>query len=98
MGYHIQYGKTIVKTAVQIPTTGRKHYSLLVIVLLFVTMLGYAAYSYKDTLQQYIWPGDAMVTATALDTFVQDIMAGESLKDSVTSFCLEIVQHADIPG
>lgn len=97
MGYHIQYEKTIVKTPVNTAIFGNKIKLTFVMILLISTILGYAAYSYKDILQEYILPGDAAVTVSALDTLIDDIRAGESLKDSITAFCLEIIEHADIP-
>lgn len=96
MGYYIQYGKTIVKTAVQTPLTKKKYNLTFVVALLVSTILSYTAYSYKDVLQEYILPGDASVTASALDTLIEDIRQGERIEDAVTAFCLEIIDHADI--
>lgn len=97
MGYHIQYGKTIIKTEHATPIFRSKIKLTLVAILLATTIIGYTAYSYKDALQEYILPGDAVVTASALDALIDNVRAGENLKDSVTAFCLEIMDHADIP-
>ena len=95
MGYHIQYGKRIVKTQIRMPKEKRIKLSW-VMALLLTTILVYTAYSYKDVLQNYIFPGDAKITAAALDTLVEDIRVGEDIGDAVTAFCLEIMDNADL--
>ena len=96
MGYHIQYGKTIMRTEQATPIFKSKTKLTIIAILLVSTILGYTAYSYKDAVKEYILPGDARITASALDELVNNIRAGESIKDSVTAFCLDIIEHADI--
>lgn len=97
MGYHIQYGNTIIKTAHQTRYLRSKNKFAFVMFLLLTTIFSYTVYSYKDTLLEYLLPGDAVVTASALHSFVDDVRAGETLKDSISAFCMEILDHANIP-
>ena len=97
MGYHIQYGKTIVKTAMLEPSAAKKKQPLWILILLVITVLGYTMQSNMDILHDYILPGDPEITAAAFDALVDDIRQGERFGDAVTTFCLEIIENANIP-
>ena len=64
-----------------------------------VMMLVLGALAVKHTelpwVQKYLLPGDPAVTAAALEGMLADLKDGDSLKDAVTAFCREIVEHAE---
>lgn len=45
----------------------------------------------RNRLREWMLPGDAEVTAEALQGLVSDLGDGESLGDAVTAFCKEII-------
>ena len=97
MGYNIQYGNTIIKTVQETPFLRNKVKFAFVLLLLISTIFTYTVYAYKDVLLEYLLPGDAAVTASALHSLVEDVRAGEPLKDSISAFCMEILDHANFP-
>lgn len=96
MGYYIQYDTDIVKTEMQTRSAGKQIKLSWIVILLVTTILGCTAYSYKDAMQDFLLPGDAKVTAAALEALADDIRKGESFEEAVTAFCVEIVENADI--
>ena len=48
-------------------------------------------------LREIFIPGDPEITGGAISNLVDDLRAGEPLKDSVAAFCSEILAHAEIP-
>ena len=96
MAYMVEYGETITRKVFALSNKGKKRKGLWIIVLLCITILGYTALCYKDALLMHLLPGDAAVTASALNTLVNDVKAGHNLADAVTAFCLEIVQNAAV--
>ena len=65
---------------------------------ILVAVLVAGAISVKQTglkwVQTFLLPGDPTVTAAALEAFAQDLKDGESIRDAVTAFCQEIMEHA----
>lgn len=96
MGYHIQYGKTIVRTAILSPSIDKKKRPIWILILLVITVLGYTIQSNRDILRDYILPGDPEITAAAFGSLVDGIRQGENFGDAVTAFCLEIIENANI--
>ena len=45
----------------------------------------------RRALRELIIPGDAEVTASAVQTLVSDLGEGENLGDAVTAFCREVL-------
>ena len=39
-------------------------------------------------------PGDGQITETAFNLMITDIKEGKGFGDAVTTFCLEILEHA----
>lgn len=96
MGYHIQYGETIEKVILETPSVKKSSKLKLVIILLCVSVLCFAVHQKKDIVTRYILPGDAEVTAAALDALVENLKEGDGFGDAVTAFCREIIDHADV--
>ena len=97
MAYFVEYDTKMTKTYFRAAKINRKRRGRLIIVLLLVTVLGCSAVCYKDVIMTYLLPGDAAVTAAALDSMVDGIKNGQDLGNAVTAFCREIIQNASIP-
>ncbi len=53
----------------------------------------------KEALQKLLLPGDASVTASALEDLAQDLREGENLSYALESFCRKILDEAKLdPG
>lgn len=93
MSYQIQYGQTMTKTVIAETRNNAKRSPAIKwigfsCVLLFVVFLGSAGYL------DFLIPGDKEVTTAAFESMVEDVRAGESVKDAVAAFCLEILDSA----
>lgn len=92
MGYRICYD-----CAGKYAVGKRKRYNgLLAAFLVVLLVFGAAAVKLAglEWVQEVLLPGDAAVTAAALDGFVQNIKGGETLADAITAFCQEILNGA----
>ena len=49
---------------------------------------------YKNTLADWLLPGDPQKTQTAFEELSKDIRGGESLADAVQAFCKQIMDDA----
>ena len=93
MSYKISYGKDSEKSK----KTGkiwRPAIAVLVITLVIMARIIYP----EDTKQltEALFPLTSESAQTALEVFTKNIKAGESFNDSVTAFCLEIIDEANI--
>lgn len=50
----------------------------------------------REMLREILWPGDAVVTAAALEAFAQELREGEPVGMAVESFCRSIVGEAGL--
>ena len=50
----------------------------------------------KSVLQEALLPGDASVTAQALENMMENLRSGEALGDAVVVFCQEIMDGAKL--
>ena len=95
MAYQIRYGQTITKTTLQENPRNRKirpAWILLISALIAIILWGRA-----KGIPDFLIPGNKAVTEAALSTMVDDILDGEKLGDAITAFCMEIIEHANIP-
>lgn len=92
MGYRILYHSE----TMQVVKEKRKNTAnrLITALLFFLLILGCLKFVGWDKLMHYLLPGDPEVTETALSGMVESIRTGESVKDAITAFCLEILDHA----
>lgn len=49
-----------------------------------------------ETLREFLLPGDAAVTAAALQDFTQALKTGEPLSNAFAEFCQRVIQGAGI--
>lgn len=96
MAYEIQYSPQFKK---QYPhkkdshKTGNKMLTIIVIAILILTLLNPG---YRSIARELLIPGKADVTVEAAETMAQNLRNGASLKDAVSSFCVEILDSANV--
>lgn len=86
MGYKIVYGKQKIRK-----------FSFKKCIILSCCALSAAMLLWpggRSLLQELLLPGDAQVTASALETLVLELEQGGSMADAVTAFCQEVVAGA----
>lgn len=94
MSYSKQYAKTAIKPKSCVPIKKLKFKYAILIAILILTLIGVTD-SY-NILRQALLPGDPNVTFNALQDFSNSVKAGESVSDSITAFCREIIENAQI--
>ena len=96
MGYRIEYGQTVTKETFQennkTVQTRRNVTVILFITVAFVLL----CYFCMDSLKGALFPGDPKLTEAALAAFVEDVKAGQGIKDALFAFCKEIIKGANI--
>lgn len=96
MGYRIEYGQTVQREAIN--ETGsfniKKKTVYIALIILAAALLLFCAKT--NTVRNLLLPGDPAVTEQALNTFAEQLRAGESIGDAATAFCQEIVTGANI--
>ena len=93
MAYRIRY----ISFGEEKKAEGRRNWKTLLAGLLVAMLLIGAMFVKIGELpfvMEYLLPGDPSVTAAALDGMVEDLKEGESIKNAVTAFCREIIEHA----
>lgn len=95
MGYSIKYGNELIKT----PCCSRmsQKSKLLVSVLLTICIALVFLSVGSKTLKEYILPGNADITESALNALISDLKDGEPLGSAVSAFCQEIYENANFP-
>lgn len=98
MAYCISYGDTKQRrTRNNKPGNKQRLLFRLTIVASFIITLIVICVQW-NTIGDFFLPGDREATSNALHTMLDDIKAGASLKDAITTFCKEIVANAGVPG
>ena len=94
MSYQIQYDPHLVK---KYPRRIRKKgkFSLLRIIALLLICFVVIGVIGRGGVPQFLLPGDAAVTAGALDAMIQDLRNGEQFGEAITAFCMEIIRHGE---
>ena len=94
MGYRIHYGENVIKE--YIPESKNRSNIKLLWVLIVCCAFIFAFSRNKDTIINYLLPGNKEVTRAAISTFADDLRHGESLSDAAVAFCREIIENANI--
>ena len=50
----------------------------------------------RNILKQWLLPADTEQAQKMISAFVEDMRAGKSFKDAATTFCLEVLDHAQV--
>lgn len=67
--------------------------------LLFLLLVNTFWIQGKQALRELLLPGDAAVTASALEDLVRDLREGEKLSFALESFCKKVIEEAKLdPG
>lgn len=92
MGYRILYDNE----KMRIEKENRKtfHVKVTSVLLVCLLVIGSLKLIGWDKLKHYLLPGDPEVTESAFICMVENIRSGESVKDAITTFCVEIIEHA----
>lgn len=97
MGYVIQYNPENNKKF-PVKALGKRRRKWLTALILTAIILGMMRTELGSWIKMWLLPGDAVQTEASLSAFVENIRAGEPLSDAVTTFCREIIDHAQIPS
>lgn len=91
MGYKIQYGG---KQPVG-DSTNAKKYRMIWLCFLLLTILGIIVFGIEQvpSVRDFLLPGDPEAIRLAGRDMIEQIQAGTSVGDAITSFCVEIVRH-----
>ena len=98
MGYRIEYDGEVVHWKQERMQLHRIVCYTLICFLIFAALTYLAWPAGWQVLEQWIYPGDAMVTKSALTHMARNLRNGEQLADAVVTFCREIIDGAQIPG
>lgn len=97
MGYRIRYGETIKKEFISESRWGFGFVIKWIAVMIICCVITFVLTYYKEAVIDFILPGDKVVTKAAFLTFAEDLRNGNSIKDTITAFCQEIVTNAKLP-
>lgn len=92
MGYRILYGKEMLKEHIDSPVPRLKRKNLLIWFMIACLLLIFVI-SGSEAGWRGLLPGNPDVTERAVCTFVSDLSEGESFKDAITAFCMEIIEN-----
>ena len=88
MGYRISY-----QNIGNIPKSRSGERKKLVLILSAVALCLGVLIAGRNTLLQWILPGDPEVTGRALETIIQSLQNGTQFQDALTAFCREIIAY-----
>lgn len=94
MGYVMEYGCGV---AVKLPVKKKKRKISPIIVAVLVIVLVLTVQMFpkiRASIWKHLLPGDAAVTAQALQTLAADLQEGENLSAAVTAFCQQILTES----
>lgn len=95
MGYRIAYPQTPILPGKKKRFSRVPLFSLLFF-LLFLLLTGRFWPQGAQALKELLLPGDAAVTAVALQDLTSALKCGRSFGDALTDFCLQVIQGAGI--
>lgn len=92
MGYRILYDNE----KMQISKDNDKYFGkrMISFSLVCLLILGSLKMIGWDRIKNYLLPGEPEVTETAINSMIESIRTGASVKDAVTAFCVEIIEYA----
>lgn len=96
MGYRIEYGQTVKKETISEFSKFRNKKSVAYTAVIIVTTMMLLLCFRSEKIRSFLLPGDPAVTEQALNTFTEQIRAGEQFRDAATAFCHEIIAGADL--
>lgn len=95
MGYRIDYPK-----GVKVPPKGthasKTPFLTFLFFLLFLLLTGSCWHQGANALKELLLPGDAAVTAAALQDLTSALKTGEPFADAFADFCHQVIQGAGI--
>lgn len=95
MGYRIDYPQGI-----QAQRKQKRSSKVIPFTILFFLLFLFCTVRFwqqgVETLQKFLLPGDAAVTAAALQDFTQALKTGESLSNAFAEFCQQVIHGAGI--
>ena len=95
MGYRVEYGP-VKKVRGLERRISRVSSLIAVCLLLFFLLVGYFWPEGADVLQKLVFPGDPVVTASALEDLTENLRSGDSLSECMSTFCVQILEGARI--
>lgn len=96
MGYRVEY-ETAGNTGTQRKSDTRHIPGLTAAFLLLFVLLVHGFWPRgREVLRELILPGDATVTAAALEGFALDLRMGQPLGEAVEGFCREVIADAGL--
>ena len=96
MGYHIQYGQTMVKEEIKSKSYSKRTKYIVGIAATVALCMIFVWAGGTKWLRALFIPGDPDVTQAAFAGFVSDIRSGSSMGEAVTGFCREIIEGAKL--
>ena len=91
MGYQMEYNSGNGGVTYKQIAEGRKKYLLLLLIPAIVLCC-----LYRETIINFLLPGDPESTKRAISTFVGELQEGETVADAFSSFCKVILNEANI--
>ena len=96
MGYRVEYGPQEKKQESKLWNSLKMQILTTVFLLFFVLGVRGAWPEGTEKLKEFLLPGQPSVTETAFQNLISDLKEGDSIPDAVSTFCREIVEHAQI--
>lgn len=93
MSYRISYGQTIIRTELPKVRNGGKLYKIMLISCICLIIMTAV---FSSNFRKCLLPGNPEVTEKALVGLVEDLKDGEPLYDSITVFCRQILENANV--
>ncbi len=90
MGYTVEYNPELTKRYPTEKYQSKKTPIILIVSLILIIGLYITT---RESIYQLMIPGDPQVTTAAFSEMMDQIAAGESLKDSFFAFCEDIISH-----
>lgn len=95
MAYRIAYSQDC-KPQKQKKRSSRIFPLTLLFFLIFLFLIGYNWRQGFQVFQQLLLPGDAAVTAAAIQDLTSALKTGQSFSDAFADFCLQVIQGAGL--
>lgn len=95
MSYFINYNpETANKFPVKTKSVRKSGYAKVIAIILIMVCI-ILIYSARESIVDWLLPGDSVVTKAAISGFVDDIKNGAPFSEAITAFCREIVQNGN---
>lgn len=96
MSYHIEYTPDSSGVSVETGSSWTLLLMTLTVFALFLTCVRSFQPDYWTSLLEWILPGDAVVTRTAVNNLLMNLRSGQPISEAAAAFCAEIIHHAGI--